>query len=59
MGKTLIKNPFAKFDKLMEELKEDILDAKPKFSESDKKEIADELKKASDIAARILDSVKK
>jgi len=59
MRKAVVKKPFEQFDKLTKSLEKDLIKAKPKLSVSDKKEIATELKEASDIALRIINSVKK
>jgi len=58
MGKAIINKPFEKLDKLTKSLEKDLIEAKSKLSVSDKKEIATELKEASDIALRIINSVK-
>ena len=55
----MMENYFQKYDTLAKELKKAILDAKPRLSDTDKAEIGKELKKTSEIALRILDSVKK
>jgi len=54
----MMENSFQKYDTLAKELKKAIIDAKPRLSDTDKAEIGNELKKASKIALRILDSVK-
>lgn len=58
MKKVIVKNYFEKYDKLSKELAEGLENTKLKLSDKDKKEIANELKKASDIALRIIKSVK-